>query len=103
MTKWGLARGMTKQTVCWPWPVVAFDVGGISDWLKDGRTGFLIRPGDVGALAEKLELVLTQPSLAEEMGRRAREVVEREFSPEGHLSGLLEAYQVAIDAHGDTR
>jgi len=84
-------------------PVVAFDVGGISDWLEDGENGFLIRPGDIAELAEKLELLLTEPNLAEEMGQMGREIVKRNFNSERHLSELLEAYQGAIDSHGEVR
>lgn len=84
-------------------PVVAFNVGGISDWLGDGKNGFLVQPGDIGALAEKLEFLLTQPRLAEEMGRRGREMVKHRFSPERHLNRLSGAYQAAIDVHGVAR
>ena len=84
-------------------PVVAFDVGGISDWLEDGQSGFLVRPGDVNGLAQKLELLLTEPTLAQEMGRRGRKIVEHSFGPERHLSGLLGAYHAAVDTYRQRR
>lgn len=84
-------------------PVVAFDMGGISDWLEDGETGFLIRHGDIYALVEKLELLLKRPVLAEAMGQRGREVVEQYSNPERHLSDLVNVYQEAITACGETR
>ena len=38
-------------------PVVAFDVGGVSDWLVDGENGFLVPRGDVDAMAAAIKAV----------------------------------------------
>ncbi|MCB1958568.1 MAG: glycosyltransferase family 4 protein, partial [Rhodocyclaceae bacterium] len=40
-------------------PVVATDVGGISELVEQGKTGFVVPPGDVNAMADALERVLT--------------------------------------------
>ncbi len=53
-------------------PVVASSVGGIPDILTDGIDGFLVPPGDSDALAQKLAAFLSNPSLSETMGIRAR-------------------------------
>lgn len=52
-------------------PVVAFDSGGISDWLSDGRTGFLAEPGNASDLAEKIQRLLTDKALREKMAANA--------------------------------
>lgn len=78
-------------------PVVAFNVGGIPDWLEDGVTGFLIKPYDVKGMAEKISYLLENPGTAEEMGMRGRKRVEQEFSKEKHITRLLEIYTKAID------
>ena len=53
-------------------PVVSTDVGGVSDVVDDGETGFLVPVGDTDALAEKLALLAGDPALRETMGREAR-------------------------------
>jgi glycosyltransferase involved in cell wall biosynthesis len=63
-------------------PVVASRVGGVPDAVTDGVTGYLIPPGDVGALAQAIASVLADPEKAEAMGRAARERAERDFDVE---------------------
>ena len=46
-------------------PVAAFDVGGVSDVVVPGKTGFLARPGDVSALASAIQEAIYAPSLRE--------------------------------------
>lgn len=62
-------------------PVVAFNVGGISQWLEDGKTGLLARNVTSEALAECIETLLSDRDLARQMGARGRKRAEEEFSP----------------------
>jgi glycosyltransferase involved in cell wall biosynthesis len=68
--------------------VLASDVGGIREWLADGRTGRLVPPGDARALAATLERWLATPTEAETLGRAGLERAAREFTPARHLDGL---------------
>jgi len=79
-------------------PVVAFNVGGIPEWLKNGETGFLVKPYDVKEMAEKINYFLEHPDVAREMGMRGRKRVEQEFNKENHITRLLEIYREASDA-----
>lgn len=79
-------------------PVVAFQTGGISEWLDDGKTGFLIAPHDVSEMSKKIDLLLQQKNLATEMGTAARVKVEGNFSEASHLRRILEAYESVIDS-----
>jgi glycosyltransferase involved in cell wall biosynthesis len=62
-------------------PVIAFDVGGVAEMLKDGETGTLVRgePPDVEGLAAQILRYLRDPGLREKQGRAARRRVERDF------------------------
>jgi D-inositol-3-phosphate glycosyltransferase len=55
-------------------PVIASRVGGLTFTVRDGETGFLVPEKDPKALAEKLELVLTDECLRRRLGRRAVQV-----------------------------
>ena len=54
-------------------PVVATDVGGVSDVVDEGETGFLVPAGDTDALAAQLALLASDPECRETMGRLGRE------------------------------
>ena len=77
-------------------PVLAFDVGGISEWLKHEETGFLLKPRDEQDLAEKLNLLLGDRTLAVSMGTKGRERVETYFTPENHVTSLLDSVRREI-------
>ena len=54
-------------------PVVMTDVGDVRSAVTDGVEGYVVPVGDVGALANRLRRLLADPSLADEMGRAARQ------------------------------
>ena len=78
-------------------PVIAFNVGGVEQWLKDGMNGYLLERGDVEGLAEKIRFFLNNPGEAERMGRQGRVAVEEEFSGEKHMAMVFQAYEQAMD------
>jgi glycosyltransferase involved in cell wall biosynthesis len=69
-------------------PVVAFDVGGIPDWLKDGETGLLCPEQDVSALALALRRLLVDRELASRLGRAGYERAQRVYSHQGYIQDL---------------
>lgn len=70
-------------------PVVAFDVGGIPDWLKDGHNGFLVPPRDVATLAQRIDQILGDATLRETLGANGRQFVEANYTVDRHLDGLI--------------
>jgi glycosyltransferase involved in cell wall biosynthesis len=73
-------------------PVIASRVGGVPEIVEDGVTGFLVPPGDVFALRDRLAQVLGDSALAQRLGRRAREVVCERFTWRAVAERCLEAY-----------
>jgi glycosyltransferase involved in cell wall biosynthesis len=74
-------------------PVVATDVEGLRDVVKDGSTGFLVPRGEPGPLAEKIILLLRNPDLRLQMGREGRKRVEVLFSLDNMMVGLETMYR----------
>lgn len=79
-------------------PVVARDLGGIRQWLQDGVTGFLVRPGDTSAFSERIDVLLGDALRAERMGREGRARVDTHFRPQRYLHRLLEIYEMVVAA-----
>ena len=77
-------------------PVVAFDVGGIPEWLADKETGFLVQRKDTKGMAEKISLLLKDKALAKKMGWAGRLKVEQEFTSGVFIKNLLEIYDKAL-------
>ncbi|MHB8121800.1 MAG: glycosyltransferase family 4 protein [Desulfuromonadaceae bacterium] len=61
-------------------PVVAFKIGGMPDIIEHGETGWLAHPFDHKDLAQGIVHVIENASRREEMGRRAREKIVREYA-----------------------
>jgi starch synthase len=73
-------------------PVVCSRIGGIPEVVQHGVTGFLVEPGSVEELRERLGEVLSQPVVAARMGRAARELALERFTWEACAERCLAAY-----------
>lgn len=70
-------------------PVVAYDAGGTSEALIPDETGFLVRRGDVGALAERIGFLLENEAEGLRRGERGREFVSARFG----LPALIQRHE----------
>jgi glycosyltransferase involved in cell wall biosynthesis len=69
-------------------PVVAFDAGGIREWLIDGRNGYLVPWMDRVTYARKVEALLRDKTLARTLGENGRRWAEERFGFSQYISGL---------------
>ena len=83
-------------------PVVAFDAGGIKDWLIDGHNGFLVPWMDRNAYAARLDELLRNKARAKEMGLRGLELVSERYDFNRYVAGLESMFE-RIAAAGRTR
>lgn len=61
-------------------PVVATDVPGTRTLIRSGQTGLLVEYGDVPGMSAALREVLTNPTLADQLGERGRHLVQTKFN-----------------------
>jgi len=77
-------------------PIVSTFEGGISDVVEDGVTGFLVPQRNVEALAEKLEILIQNSDLRQQMGEAGRKKYENEFTLEKFENRMVEIIQQVI-------
>ncbi len=72
-------------------PVVSYNTTAIPELVKNGYNGFLVEPGDIGALREKLFLLLNDNGLYEKLRKNTRKSVER-YTWENSYRILMKVY-----------
>lgn len=77
-------------------PVVSYDVGGVNEWLIDGKTGFLVERGNIEQLAKKIQFLLCNEKIARQMGWHGIKLVNRKFRKDFHVNRLIGIYKDAI-------
>lgn len=77
-------------------PIVAYWSGGIGDWLEDGKTGFLVKPLDIVGMAEKIELLLGDETLARRLGQQGAARAIEKFGFEAYSANILSKIQGMI-------
>jgi PEP-CTERM/exosortase A-associated glycosyltransferase len=77
-------------------PLVASDIGGHRELIRDGHTGLLFKAGDVSALAGALERVLDDPGLQKRLADCEIDWVRRNHSWERTTSVYSEIYSKAL-------
>ena len=69
-------------------PVVAFDAGGIREWLVSGYNGFLVPWMDRDAFAARVAELLVNKTLARQLGERGAGLVRQRFDFSDYITAL---------------
>lgn len=77
-------------------PVVAFDVGGISEWLMDGVNGYLVPRMDRDRFAARVQELLRDKTLARQMGERGRQMVMQKHDSSRQITALENMFDTVI-------
>lgn len=78
-------------------PVIASNLPGVRTVVDDGCDGFLVKPGDVQSLAEKITNLFEDRDGAGEMGRRGREKIEENYSWPKVIDKLERIYYAVLN------
>lgn len=77
-------------------PVVAFDAGGVRDWLYNGETGHLVPHLDLEQYAARIDQLLSNDNQRRAMGARAQQIALSSFCPEAYMTRLLDTYKEVV-------
>jgi glycosyltransferase involved in cell wall biosynthesis len=78
-------------------PIVTTRTNGGLDSIEDGRTGLLCDIGNVDDLAMKLDWLVSRPTVAAQMGQKAFERLQKEFSEEKYAEKFFEMIEEVVN------
>ena len=97
----GVPLAMVEAMLC-ARPVVATDIGGVAEWLHEGRSGFLIAQPTAADINSALQRMWAARQQLASMGIRAHEdaLAKRDADPAGTLHSWLEQAALAAQISG---
>ena len=91
----GVPKALLEAAAC-ARALVATDVAGCREVVRQGETGILVPPRDIGRLADAIAVLASDPARRIAMGRAGRALVEREFSDGTVARQTIALYQRAL-------
>lgn len=92
LSQWQEAFGYTLvEAMAYGLPIVATDVGGIPETVRNGENGFILDQTDVSGVAQRILDLLNNTDVRRHFGQRSREFTERRFDLEVTVKRYLEA------------
>ncbi len=95
----GLPRAL-PQALAAAKPVIAYDCDGAREVCLDDQTGFLLRPGNLTGLKNRLLQLAGDSALRDRLGQRGQDFVSRNFSVEGMVEGIYNLYRKLAGERG---
>ena len=91
----GLPKVLLEAAAC-GLPIVASDVPGCREIVIDGENGLLVPARNADKLSEAIRKMLESPELRQQMGRKGRALVEKEFSLDKIIRQTLDLYHYTL-------
>ncbi len=95
----GLSNALLEAMAC-GLPCVATDVGGNSELIDEGRSGYLVPADNADSAAERILTLLKNRPLAARMGQAGRKIVESKFTVQAMMIRLTELYDELLGEAG---
>ena len=80
-------------------PVIACKDQGISDIIKDGENGLLIKPKNVEMLVEAIDFLISNPKKAQKIGDRGRKMVLNNYTWEKNVQKTIKIYNEVLGSN----
>ena len=78
-------------------PIIATDVGGVSEQVENGYNGFVIEPRDSNALVNSITHLLENDDIRKDMGRNSRKrIIEKGWTWDNHAKNVVKVYNEVI-------
>jgi L-malate glycosyltransferase len=77
-------------------PIIATDVGGVSEAVVNGVNGLLVPPKDSSALAKAIVMLLDDQNKSNFMGQNSRRIIEEQFNLDTVVSQLTKCYEKIV-------
>jgi glycosyltransferase involved in cell wall biosynthesis len=91
----GVPKALLEAAACGR-PIVATDMPGCREVVRQGENGVLVAPGDVAALAEALAGLVRDPPRRSRMGAAGRHLVARHFAASSVAEQTLALYRLLL-------
>ena len=88
--------GVVMEAMCMGLPVIATNIGGSTEQVADGESGWLVPPGDPAALADKLETLLRDETLRASFGAAGRRRIAEKFTLNGMVEKIVRVYDECL-------
>jgi len=82
-------------------PVIGTNLGAIPELIDDGKTGFLVDPGNAGQVADRISYVSSNPGPAGIMAAAARENALKHFTLDRMAEGIISVYRELLVKGGE--
>jgi glycosyltransferase involved in cell wall biosynthesis len=85
------------ETMAYGIPSITTNIASIPEVVFDGNNGFLIEPGNIKQLSDKLKLILNDDKLCKDMGNRAYRLITDKFALSTHIAHLKNIYASVLE------
>lgn len=85
------------ETMAYGIPSITTNIASIPEVVVDGVNGFLINPGDIKSLSDRLKELLNNDVLCKNMGNQAYELITNNFGLSAHISRLKQMYAKMLE------
>jgi glycosyltransferase involved in cell wall biosynthesis len=77
-------------------PVVVTRGGGTEELVLEGETGYIVEPGSVGGVVDKISILLTDTDLVRQMGHAGRKRLEDHFNLDQMVKRQIEVFDICM-------